>query len=330
MPTDTLGSEAQGALKSAAELVRLNRPDDRRRRTIMAELTHISQRLRTDVAEREDSYLRALQIQEDAELEEISRDLNDNPRFVRASSELKSRNETFQDLRKANNGAYPKNISPVIYAIPLIFVGVAEWYVNLSTFMARFVPLVAAAGTILVAGIFAAASHFQGEFLKQISEVFHPSAIYRNELGRKLIVAIASLLLVAAFVVVIWLRYQVIAEQLGLTSNSAGTFGVSNNSIVWQNLGPTIGLNLFVWGLGVLYASLMSEKIPKLRETFRDLRRSEVEVDRIRKPFVAEQKRIHAQYERERKKNAVMAQEYRSLAEEIDASIKRLQACEVR
>jgi hypothetical protein len=326
MPTDTLGSEAQAVLKSAAELIRTNRPDDKRRRNLLIGLENMEQRLRSDVQERETSYDNDLRSKEDAEIDDRWRELNDNPRFVRVNSEQKSRQETFEDLRKVNDGGYPRNISPVLYVVPLILIGIAEWYVNLSTFMARFVPLVAGAGTILVAFIFAIASHFQGEFLKQISEVFHPSVIYRNELGRKLAVTIATVLLIAALLVVVWLRYQVIAEQLGLNIESGGTFGASNASIVWSSLGPTIGLNLFVWGLGVLYAFLMSEKVPKIREAFRDLQRANAKLDKVRKPFLAEQKRIRAYYDRERSKNEVMAREYGSLAEEISGSIKRLQA----
>jgi predicted nucleic acid-binding Zn-ribbon protein len=325
MPTDTLGDEAQTALKSALDFIRLNRPDDRKRRNHLVNLESIEERLRSDIGERETTYANELQSKEDQEIDEAWRELNEDQRFVRVNTEQKARQQTFESLRQVNDGTYPTNISPVIYAIPLILIGIAEWYVNLSTFTARFVPLVAGAGTILVALIFATASHFQGEFFKQLSEILHPSVEYRNELGRKIAVTIATILLVAAFSVVIWLRYQVIADQLGLNSESAGTFGGSSTSIVWANLGPTIGLNLFVWGLGVLYAFLFSEKVPKLRKAFRDLQFSNKQLDKARRPFVREQKRIKAEYDRERQKNEVAVKEYGSLSEEMRGAIKRLQ-----
>ena len=55
------------------------------------------------------------------------------------------------NLRQINGGAYPKNISPVLYVVPLILVGVAEWYVNFATFAEIFIPVFAIAGTLLVA-----------------------------------------------------------------------------------------------------------------------------------------------------------------------------------
>jgi hypothetical protein len=286
---------------------------------------NLNDRLHADIQQRETTYSEELQSQEDAKIDTRWRELNEDQRFIRANTEQRSRQQIFDSLRQVNEGAFPTNISPVIYVIPLIAVGVAEWYVNLSTFMARFVPLVAAAGTILVALIFATASHLQGEFLKQLSEILHPSVVYRNELGRKIAVVIATILLLIAFSVVIWLRYQVIAEQLGLNTETEGTFGGSSTSLIWSNLAPTIGLNLFVWGLGILYAFLASEKVPKLRGAFRALQSANKRLDRARRPFLAEQKRIKAQYERERSKNQVAIKEYSSLSEEVTGAIKQLE-----
>jgi hypothetical protein len=326
MPTDTLGDEVQAALKGAADVIRQDRPDDRRRRTIIATLESLDQRLNADITERANAYAEELRLKEDDEIAARWRELNENQRFVRDNTEQKARQQTFDSLRQVNDGAFPTNISPVIYVIPLIGVGVAEWYVNLSTFMARFVPLVAGAGTILVAAIFATASHLQGEFLKQISEVLHPSVVYRNELGRKIALVIATLLLAIAFGVIVWLRYEAISDQLGLGSGSGGTFGGSNASMVWSNLAPTIGMNLFIWGLGVLYAFMASEKVPRLRGAYRALLRANAKLEKVRKPFTSEQKRIQAFYERERHKNDVAMKEYSTLLEELRGTLMRLRA----
>src|SRR5450631_4326366 len=198
MPTDTLAEEAQSGLKAANQALRSNRADAEARRHLIMRLRNLDARLCDDVELRQTDHLVELQQKEDAEIDAKWAQLNNNQKFVRANAEQKARDQTFQELRQVNGGGYPKNLSPVLYVIPLIGIGIAEWYVNLSTFMARFVPLVAGAGTILVAAIFAVASHFQGEFLKQISEVLHPSVDYRNELGRKLSVLIATLLLICA------------------------------------------------------------------------------------------------------------------------------------
>lgn len=326
MPTDTLAEEVQSALKSASQALRSSRIDEERRRYLTATLTNLDKRLEADIDERETSFLDELQTKEEDEINARWAELNNNQRYVRANSEQKAREQTFQELRQINQGGYPKNISPVIYVIPLIGIGLAEWYVNLSTFMAKFVPLVAGAGTILVAMIFAVASHFHGEYLKQLAEIQHPSVVYRNELGRKISVLIATILLISAFGVVVWLRYQAISDQLGVNAEAQGTFGGSSSSIVWANLAPTIGLNLFIWGLGVLYAYWASEKVPRLREAYRELLRANSKLEKARRPFEAEQKRILAFYQRERGKNDVAIREYANLSEELRGVLARLNA----
>jgi hypothetical protein len=324
MPTDTLAEEAQSGLKTANQILRTKRIDTDARRQSISHLKNLDDRLCGDIDSRANEYLAELDEKEDTEIGVNWSHLNNDQKYVRANAEQKARDQTFQELRQVNGGAYPRNLSPVLYVIPLIGIGIAEWYVNLSTFMAKFVPLVAGAGTILVAMIFAIASHFHGEYLKQLAEILRPSAEYRNELGRKLSVIIATTLLICAFGVVIWLRYQAISEQLGLGSDTPGTFGGSNSSLVWQSLGPTIGMNLFVWGLGVLYAYLAGEKVPHLRESYRELLRSNKRLQKARQPFEREQMRIAAFYQRERQKNEVALKEYKNLSEEIKGALARL------
>jgi hypothetical protein len=325
MPTDTLSEEAQSGLKAANQILRSKRVDTDARHQSILRLKNLDGRLCDDIEVRQTDYLAELQEKEESEINAKWAQLNNSAKFARANAEQKARDQTFQDLRQVNGGAYPRNLSPVLYVIPLLGIGIAEWYVNLSTFMAKFVPLVAGAGTILVAMIFAIASHFHGEYLKQIGEILHPSVDYRNELGRKLSVLIATILLIFALGVVIWLRYQAIAEQLGLNSDTPGTFGGSNSSLVWQNLGPTIGMNLFVWGVGVLYSYAASEKVPHLRDAYRELLRANKRLQRARDPFEREQARIAAFYQRERQKNEVAVKEYKNLSEEIRGALARLE-----
>jgi hypothetical protein len=211
--------------------------------------------------------------------------------------------------------------------IPLILVGVAEWYVNFSTFAAIFIPVFAIAGTLLVAAIFAWASHLHGTYLKQLAEILHPSVEYRNVLGRKLALIIVSVLLVIAFLTVVWLRYVVITDQLGFHPNTTSdTFGGATSTMIWSRLGPTIVLNILIWGLGTLYAWALNEKVPNLREAYRELLRANRKVERARRPYMTEQKRIKAYYDRERSKNEVMIKEYQDLLEKVKGTIQQIQA----
>ena len=228
-----------------------------------------------------------------------------------------------------NGGAYPKNISPVLYVLPLILVGIAEWYVNFSTFAAMFIPLFAVAGTVLVAAVFAWASHMHGAYLKQISKIMAPSVEYRHVLGRKIALIIATVLLIAALCTVVWLRYIVISDQLGQdVGQVGGAFGGASSGMIWSKVGPTIVLNVLIWGLGTLYSWAMHEKVPGLRESYRHYLGASYVLEKKLKPFNAEEKRIRAQYELERKKNNIVINEYKVLLEDITSAMDRIEDTE--
>ena len=94
--------------------------------------------------------------------------------------------------------------------------------------------------------------------------------------------------------------------------------------MVWSRLGPTVVLNVLIWGLGMLYAWASNEKVPGLRESYRDLRRVEGRLKRVRKPFEAEERRIKAAYRRKREKNQVVINEYNHALNEILTLLERM------
>jgi hypothetical protein len=109
MPTDTLGDEAQAALKSALDFIRLDRPDERKRRNNLLNLESIEARLRADIEERVTGYSTELQSKEDDEIDSKWRELNEDPQFIRANAEQKARQQTFESLRQVNDGGFPFN-----------------------------------------------------------------------------------------------------------------------------------------------------------------------------------------------------------------------------
>jgi hypothetical protein len=225
------GEGAQGALKGAEDFLRSNKGDKSLQQFHLKNLQTAGNRLTSDIEERSTTYATELQSTERVAIDQIWAKLNSNSKFLRLNTEQKADQQTFDDLRRLNGGTFPKNISPVLYIIPLLLVGIAEWYVNYASFEARFVPVFAIAGTLLVATVFAWASHMHGAYLKQLSEIMHPSLEYRNTLGRKIAVVIATILLIAALTTVVWLRYTVIADQLGISPNvTPGTFGQASDA----------------------------------------------------------------------------------------------------
>jgi hypothetical protein len=169
MPVDTLADDVQAALRGASDYIRLGRADERRRQRHLHDLRNAEQRLRSDIDQRQNSYKDDLQRQEEHAIDAKWAELNQNPAFLRANAQQNAQQGKFDNLRQVNGGAYPRNLSPVLYVIPLLLVGIAEWYVNFSTFATLFIPAVAIAGTLIVAAIFAWASHLHGSYLKQLA-----------------------------------------------------------------------------------------------------------------------------------------------------------------
>jgi hypothetical protein len=325
MPIDTLGEDAQATIKAAEEFLRSNQADKTLQQFHLKNLKAIEKQLSLDIDERASGYLAELNSSEKKSVDEMWANLNSDQRYLRLDTEQKANQQTFENLRRLNGGVFPKNISPVLYIIPLVLVGIAEWYVNYATFEAIFIPVFAIAGTLLVAAVFAWASHMHGAYLKQLAEIMHPSLEYRNTLGRKIAVLISTILLIAAMLTVIWLRYTVISDQLGISSNTApGTFGEPSGTMVWSRLGPTIILNVLIWGLGTLYAWATNEKVPELRESYRALLIVNKKVEKARKPCEAEQRRIKAAYDRDREKNSMAMKEYRNTLNRIQTFVDRI------
>lgn len=326
MPNDSLREEIEPARRAALAYIAANRPEAQQRRMHLQNLKNAEARLSSELDDRGKPYLDELERNEAAAIEAYRARVDQDPDYQRASQRQKAANQVFEHLRRVNGGGFPWNISPVLYVIPLILVGVAEWYVNYSTFAAIFIPVFAIAATLLVAGVFAWASHLHGAYLKQVSEIIHPSVEYRNVLGRKIALIIATALLIGAFIVVVWLRWLVISDQLGIGSGTgAGVFGGATSSMVWSRVGPTIIVNLLIWGLGTLYSWTLHEKVPELREKYREYLRASRAVDKKLRPFVAEERRLKAQFERERNENKIAVNEYKTLLEDVRSTLDRVQ-----
>jgi hypothetical protein len=325
MPIDTLGEDVQRALRSAKAFLTSKKRDDELQQSHLRDLEAVGARLSNEIEERRTKYIGELELEERLQVDNQWSPLNAKPKFIQANKEQQTNLQIFESLRQINGGAYPRDLSPVLYVLPLVLVGIAEWYVNFATFAATFIPVFAIAGTLLVAAVFAWASHMHGAYLKQLAEIIHPSVEYRNVLGRKIALIISTILLVAALITVVWLRYGVIAEQLGLGPTSEpGTFGGPSSSMIWSKLGPTIVLNVLIWGLGTLYSWALNEKVPGLRESYRDWQRAEGKLKRLRKPFEKVEARIRASFARKREQNQVAITEYNHSLSEIHALAERL------
>jgi uncharacterized membrane protein len=326
MPNDLLREEVEPIRRAALAYIAAGRPDARQCNGHLRALKNCEGRLSTELEDRGKRYLDELDADEAARIDASREEIEQSSGYERDSEAQKAALQGFENLRHVNGGRFPWNVSPVLYVIPLLMLGVVEWYVNFSTFSTMFIPVFAISATVIVAAVFAGASHLHGAYLKQISEIIDPSVDYRNVLGRKIVVVIVTVLLVAAFATVVWLRWLVIAEQLGIGIGTAGgTFGGASSSMIWSKVGPTVVINFLIWGLGTLYSWALQEKVPDLRESYREYLRASRAVDRRLRPFHAEEKRLNAYYVREREKNKIAVGEYTTLLENVRSTIDRLQ-----
>ena len=225
MPNDALGAQVEPILHAVRNYLASGKPDPRRRDEHLARSSHCQDLLSADIMERKGPYLTRLDENHDTAIKEAESAVRMEPGYLRADALRQATSQQYELLRRG--GPPPRNVSPVLYVIPLLFVGVAEWYVNFSTFSAIFIPVFAISATIIVAAVFASASHLHGAYIKQLSEILNPAAQQRSLLSRKIAIVIATLLLFAAFGTVVWLRYLVISEQLGCSDSQEGPFDVN-------------------------------------------------------------------------------------------------------
>jgi hypothetical protein len=324
-PNDDLQTRVRLILTSDTRYLAGNKPDARKRQANLEQLTQWQTIISNDIDLRTTSYSARLADEHENNIRSAQNTLNEDHRYKEACAEQNATHLQFEMLRMG--GAYPKNISPVIYGAPLILVGIAEWYVNFATFSEIFIPVFAIAATIIVAAVFAWASHLHGAYVKQLSAILNPAVPKRNLLGRKIAIIIATVLLLAALSTVVWLRYLVVSEQLGIANGAeGGPFGETSPSIVWSKVGPTIVVNILIWGL---YSWAMHEKIPDLRETYRAKLRADGAVNKYTSKLGKQEARLEASYEEKKRVNQFLVETDSKLLQDVNACVAALRHEEV-
>lgn len=325
MPNDVIVNETRISVKSALDFLKQRNQQPEPRQMLLRRLQEAEHQLAADREQRQDAYPAELDSRERSDIDAVWSRYNAIDRHRHLDEKRSAQRQRFEQLRQLNGGGYPRNLAPLVYVMPLLALGVGEWYVNYSTFAAKLVPAFAIAATLVVALVFAAASHVHGAFIKQISEIMHPSVEYRRVRDRKIMFVIMTLVLLLALGAITWLRYIAISEQLGLSEiTGTSVFGGATASKVWSLLLPTVVLNIAIWGVGTFYSWWVHERIPELRESYRQLRATDGRIESSKAPYEKEVKRIAATYDRERDNNEVVKREEDGLLDEVRAAIGRL------
>jgi len=317
MPDDNLAAHTKKVLRASRDFIGNQTPDKNTRTNILGDLAEVERVLYGDLQERK-VYPQEIDSECRKEIGALEARFNERDTVQRHLNKQHAILTRFEHLRQINNGGYPKNVNPILYWIPLFLVAVSEWYVNYSSFVARFVPAVAIACTIIVGLLFAYTSHLLGAYLKQWSEISNPAIERRAVIDRKVAVISLTIVLLIVFLATMWLRYTIVKDQLGLSVNEQNcVFCTETTGRIWSTLLPTIAINIGIIAIGTAYSWYMHEKIPDLRETHRLLEKTQRKFDRLKAPLESEIKQLAAACDRNKKLNKGLSSEYISLLREV-------------
>ena len=163
----------------------------------------------------------------------------------------------YEGMLKKNASRPPKTLNMWLYLSALLIVGAVEALINYSTFNSYFGSQGLAYGsTIMVALIFAAASHFHGEFWKQRLDLMGPDVEKRERNHKITVQLIVTTFFLTVFAGLILVRYEVVLEELSSISFGVGLPGVAlpgqesiqQPSVFYQTFANYINES---WGLGI-------------------------------------------------------------------------------
>ena len=238
----------------------------------------------------------------------------------------------YEKLLKQNSNRPPKIMVLWLYIPALLLVGLVEAFINFSTFNGYFGSEGLAYGsTIIVALIFAAASHFHGEFWKQRLELMGPDVEKRerrHELVVQLIVTVFFFLVFAGLMMV---RYEVVLEQLSAVSVGGGLPGISlpgtevaAEPSIWQKIMPTLLMNLGVWGLGGFVSYWMHDAKPFFEGAHRNYVKSRKKFNQLDSKLHDEYKQIEAKFSKKFKELQNTIEVEMVIVERINTLIGRI------
>ncbi len=183
---------------------------------------------------------------------------------------------------KAVSARFP--INPV-YMLVLLCVGIAEFIINYDTLL-RFwgIPAIALANAIIFALGLAMVSHFHGATLKQWTRKFGRATDSRDRPYGPLI--LVTFLLIVIIATVGWMRYQAVTSAMHTQNfgNLLGNqFAIKVNPA--QEVIISLGANILVWLVGILFAYWAHDPDPLYVETALDYLRTRKKYRQARRQF---------------------------------------------
>ena len=191
----------------------------------------------------------------------------------------KNKEETesrYDKMRKDVGGKPPANTPLWIYIPGILVVGIVEAFINFSTFDSKYgAPGLAMGMTLVVALVFAFASHFHGGYLKQRLALTGPDVQQRTKRHTYVVQAVVTAIFVLTVTGLMLVRYQVIQDEM-TNMPSLGSVSLPGQSMETEQastlelLMPTLLFNLGVWGLGIFISYLVHDARPDYKEAKKD------------------------------------------------------------
>ncbi|MBE1301823.1 MAG: hypothetical protein GJ680_18210 [Alteromonadaceae bacterium] len=209
--------------------------------------------------------------------------------------------DRFETMRDEHGGKPPVKRKTLLYGISIMAIGFIEWFINFSTFNAKYPEGIAFGATILVALAIAFASHFHGALLKQRVALFAPSRTKTQKRQELLYQGFFTLLLILALALVTYSRYDLLSETM-LATTGGGLPALPGSETeevsIWGELWPFVFMNLVVWMLGVGISYMTHDSEPDYQEADKDYQQSKKRFFKVKDGLIAEERRIDAEYEK--------------------------------
>lgn len=206
----------------------------------------------------------------------------------------------FENMRSEMGGKPPVAKKTMMYVVSILFIGVIEWFINYSTFDAKYPSGIAFGATILIALSIAFASHFHGALLKQRVALFAAHRAKTEKRQELIKQAFFMFLLLISIAIVTYNRYDVIADQMANMGGASlpGLPGAETQEpSVWFELWPFVLMNVLVWILGVGISYMTHDSQPDYQEAMQDYEKAKVKFFKVDNGLKEEEKRIDAEYE---------------------------------
>lgn len=207
--------------------------------------------------------------------------------------------QVYEKMNKAQGGKGPIKANHFLYFFIMVLFSSVEFFINYSTFNAKYaVPTLAVGSTLLIAVMFALAGHFQGKYLKQRLELVGPSVEQRKKRHQILVLFFSISLALIALAAISIVRQQVIADEIALLGGGLMAEEFGSQQSPFELLIPFLLMNVLVWFGGIAISYFLHDAVPGYQEAYKNLVKARKEFNVLDDKLQEEITRHKAEHEK--------------------------------